>query len=94
VIVADVPDAAAAEPIRQVIESFGRDDLRLVLPPTKLSLDALRNLSWEAARGEALCQWDDDDMNHPDRLARQWAALRESGQTACYLEQFMQFFSC
>lgn len=92
VIVVDIADPTNAEPVREVLESFNREDLRLILPPTKLSLGALRNLSWQKARGDVVCQWDDDDMNHPDRLARQWDALDNSGHTACYLEQFMQFF--
>jgi glycosyltransferase involved in cell wall biosynthesis len=92
VVVVDVCDPADAAPVRRVLESFGREDLRLVLPPVKLSLGALRNLSWQAARGEVVCQWDDDDMNHPERLTWQWGALRESNMAACYLEQFMQFF--
>ena len=92
VVVADVAEPAAAAPLRQVLEGFGRADLRLVLPPAKLSLGALRNLSWQAARGEVVCQWDDDDRHHPERLAKQWSALRDSGLGACYLEQFMQFF--
>lgn len=92
VVVVDVDDPAAAEPVRRVIGECRRDDLRLILPATKLRLGALRNLSWISARGEVVCQWDDDDMNHPERLARQWNELRTSGRPACYLEQFMQFF--
>jgi glycosyltransferase involved in cell wall biosynthesis len=92
VIVLDVADPSAAEPVRQILKEYSRDDLRLVLPPSKLRLGALRNLSWEAAKGDIVCQWDDDDMNHPERLACQWNALRGSGKAACYLEQFMQFF--
>lgn len=92
VIVADVADAAAAAPIRNVLDGFGRTDLRLVIPPEKLNLGALRNLSWQAAHGDVVCQWDDDDMNHPERLGRQWQALHASGSRVCYLEQFMQFF--
>lgn len=31
-------------------------------------LGALRNISIEKATGDLLCQWDDDDFFHPDRL--------------------------
>ena len=92
VIVLDVADPSAAEPVRRILKDYDREDLRLVLPSSKLRLGALRNLSWEAANGDIVCQWDDDDMNHPERLTCQWDALRGSGKAACYLEQFMQFF--
>ena len=92
VIVVDTADAAAAEPIRAEVAALGHGDIRIVLPEAKLSLGALRNLSWSAARGAVICQWDDDDLTHPDRLAAQLAALRGSGKPACYLQEFVQFF--
>jgi len=71
VIVADgTGDAVAA-----VVASFGRDDIRIVRMKPGLTLGALRNRSVAAARGAILCQWDDDDLHHPDRLAAQLAAL-------------------
>ncbi len=38
-----------------------------------------RNRLCELARGDILVHWDDDDWHAPDRLARQLAALDESG---------------
>ena len=37
------------------------------------SLGALRNLSLDAADGEIVCQWDDDDFHHPRRIEAQRA---------------------
>ncbi|MGP0094544.1 MAG: glycosyltransferase [Xanthobacteraceae bacterium] len=85
-----VPEAQVA--IDAHVSSLGRNDIRIVALPNKLSLGALRNLSRDCARGEVLCQWDDDDLHHPQRLERQLRALIESGaQTVC-LEEVMQFF--
>lgn len=48
------------------------------------TLGVLRNLSLDLARGEIVAQWDDDDWYHPERLARQVAAL-DAGHDACVL---------
>ncbi len=32
---------------------------------------ALRHASMDLATGDVLCQWDDDDLHHPQRVARQ-----------------------
>ena len=39
------------------------------------SLGLLRNISLDAARGEWIAQWDDDDLQAPTRLADQMAAV-------------------
>ncbi len=47
-------------------------------------LGHLRNLALDAARGDMMAQWDDDDWYHPRRLERQVEALA-SGCDACVL---------
>jgi glycosyltransferase involved in cell wall biosynthesis len=74
------------------IDSLGRDDIRIRRVADDLTLGAVRNQSIAAARGEILCQWDDDDRHHPDRLAGQLEALTESGRAAMLLEEVMQFY--
>lgn len=54
---------------------------RLVKDPGK-TLGDLRNLSLDIARGELMSHWDDDDWFHPERLARQQAALGD--KAACW----------
>lgn len=49
------------------------------------TLGALRNASLEAARGDFLVQWDDDDWYHPARIAAQAEVLR-AGHDACTLQ--------
>jgi len=51
----------------------------------KQTLGELRNLAIEQANGQYVCQWDDDDWHHPDRLKVQLEALRDSGRSACVL---------
>jgi glycosyltransferase involved in cell wall biosynthesis len=41
----------------------------------KKSLGELRNISYAYAQGEFVCQWDDDDWYHQDRLYHQLSAL-------------------
>ncbi len=85
------PEALAA--IKAHVASLGRDDIRIIEPPGTLTLGALRNMSRASARGEVICQWDDDDLFHPERLARQLEALLRSGAEAVCLQRVMQFFS-
>lgn len=92
VIVLDEGTADARASIAAQVASLGRQDIRIVEPPGKRSLGALRNVSVDDARGEILCQWDDDDLHHPQRVERQLEALLASGGDAVYLEDAMQFF--
>jgi glycosyltransferase involved in cell wall biosynthesis len=74
------------------IAGLGRPDIRIVEATADLRLGALRNLSREAASGDVHCQWDDDDLHHPERVERQLAALTASGQQAVYFRDVMQYF--
>ena len=52
-----------------------------------------RNISRESARGDIHCQWDDDDLHHPERLERQFDyLLLQAGCEAVCLQETMQFF--
>src|SRR5688500_18065174 len=42
--------------------------VRCLQEPADLPLGALRNRALAHARGEFVCQWDDDDRCHPQRL--------------------------
>src|SRR5262249_17336769 len=52
--------------------------------PERLTLGRLRNLSIEAAAGEIVCQWDDDDYSHPERLKLQVGELTRADAGACF----------
>lgn len=73
------------------LSALGRADIRAVAPDAPLSLGALRNLSVAHATGEAICQWDDDDLHHPERIARQLAAMTQAGAAATLLQDVMLY---
>jgi glycosyltransferase involved in cell wall biosynthesis len=52
------------------------------------ALGTLRNVSVEQARGHLVCQWDDDDLYHPERLEFQYAGLIASGAAAHFLSRW------
>ena len=78
--------------IRDYVESLGRDDIQIFTAPHGLNLGQLRNFSLEVATGDILCQWDDDDLYHPERLERQLSLLLEGDFEAVYLQEVMQYF--
>lgn len=92
VVVLDRGTAEARKAIRRAVAHADRDDIRIVEPDGELTLGALRNVSMRAARGDIVCLWDDDDLYHPERLARQVAALRDCGRPASCLQEVMQYF--
>jgi glycosyltransferase involved in cell wall biosynthesis len=47
--------------------------------PPGLSIGELRNVACRVARGSVLAHWDDDDVSHPERLARSVEALDPRG---------------
>lgn len=93
VIVLDCGPPDTKADIAEHIASLRRNDIRIVDPDRKLSLGALRNMAREHARGDIHCQWDDDDLHHPQRLERQLDYLVQAGCAAVYLQETMQFFS-
>lgn len=50
-----------------------------------LSLGDLRNWGIQAARGEFVAIWDDDDYHAPNRLDRQFSKIVETGKDSCFL---------
>lgn len=60
--------------------------------PKAQVLGRLRNTALNAARGEYLTQWDDDDWYHPDRIRIQ-AGYLQQGYDACCLGQTLMHLS-
>ncbi len=56
-------------------------------------LGALRNVSVALARGSLVCQWDDDDLHHPERLEMQARCLAGHGADFCFLTDQMHLFA-
>jgi len=53
--------------------------------PGELTLGELRNQAISAARGDWVCQWDDDDLSDPARLRIQMAAIQAANADGCFL---------
>jgi glycosyltransferase involved in cell wall biosynthesis len=70
-------------------------EIRIVQVPAspRSTLGALRNASLEAARGDYVCQWDDDDRHHPRRLEVQMEALRGARSDASVLADQLHLFA-
>lgn len=84
-------DAQTRADIIAHVAALGRDDIRIVDLPGRHTLGALRNRSVEHARGDLVCQWDDDDRYHPERLARQLGAMARERVAALCLEEAFHY---
>lgn len=102
VIVFERDDTATIELLSsRVVGSVVDDGPRTVVTPagpivvagvdrgTGTTLGELRNIAVELARGDLFCQWDDDDLHDPRRIAGQLAALARSGKAACLLSRWL-----
>lgn len=67
------------------------EDIHFFTAPKTLSLGGMRNLSVELTQGEIICLWDDDDLSHPFRLARQFNALADGVSASAYQEHLKWF---
>jgi glycosyltransferase involved in cell wall biosynthesis len=81
------------EEIERHVEEAGVEHVRVVPTGSGFSLGALRNLSMDAAAGEIICQWDDDDRYLPDRLMCQVGELFRAGCRACFLSDNLQLLA-
>jgi glycosyltransferase involved in cell wall biosynthesis len=82
--------------VRSSLELFvshlGTEDVRFVYPEQAgLRLGQLRNIAMDHAAGEILCQWDDDDCYHPERIRVQVELMLGAGGRACCLTDHLQF---
>ena len=92
VILQPSADPSARRRLEDMVRSAGPAPTRVVEAPDAASLGALRNRALAAAAGDYVCQWDDDDIYHPQRLSAQLEALRGGGCEALYLQDVLQYF--
>jgi glycosyltransferase involved in cell wall biosynthesis len=92
IIVVDPAPKEGRARLVEYVNSLQRNDIRIVVSPEKFTLGRLRNLSIDSAQGDVLCQWDDDDLYHPQRLECQLTALQENECEAVYMRDVMQYF--
>ena len=56
-----------------------------------IKLGDLRNMAVEDARGEYVCQWDDDDWYHRDRIKDQLSAAITNGNAGSILTRWIMY---
>lgn len=78
--------------VSDVVQRFSGDRIHIQRAGPGSSLGALRNLSVRRARGELVCQWDDDDLYHPERLAAQYRKLADTHSDFCFLTDQLHWF--
>ncbi|MEV1118792.1 glycosyltransferase [Actinosynnema sp. NPDC049800] len=84
--------AAYRDRLLASVRAHGVERVVVVEADPDARLGALRNLSLDAASGELVCVWDDDDCSHPDRLAVQVDELIRDGAHTSFLSDHLQLF--
>jgi len=87
VIVSAAPDSALAD----FLATLGDPAIRYVTAAPG-PLGTLRNMTVEEARGTLLCQWDDDDLSHPQRLEFQYRQLVGGHAGAHFLSRVLMWW--
>ncbi|HQT65595.1 MAG: hypothetical protein B7Z75_06030 [Acidocella sp. 20-57-95] len=64
-------------------------DIVLCEAPAGQSLGELRNISVARASGEFICQWDDDDLYDPQRIAVAMGVLLKASVSAVFLQNLL-----
>ncbi len=77
-----------SEPLRALARADPAQ-VRLVEVPAGLALGDLRNISIAHSRGDFVCQWDDDDLYDPRRVAVCMQLLTEAGVDAVFLGRWL-----
>lgn len=77
------------EPVGDLIPSHPA--LRYLRTPRHRNLGAKRNAACEAARGDIILHWDDDDWYAPHRIRVQVEALTASGADMCGIDRALFF---
>jgi len=85
-------DDAAQAGILAIATRYPACAIRVSRVPPGPCLGELRNVAIAAARGDWICQWDDDDRYHPSRLTIQWNAAQAQGAAVCYLVDQLHWF--
>jgi glycosyltransferase involved in cell wall biosynthesis len=93
VVVLNGGDEDTRRCIQQHVGTLEDPSIRVVDIRGVLSLGELRNESVRCSNGSIICQWDDDDLYHPQRLQYQYETLNSSGGDAVFLRDVMQLFT-
>jgi glycosyltransferase involved in cell wall biosynthesis len=79
--------------VRAIAAARAGASIRIERVPPGPSLGELRNIAIARAHGEWICQWDDDDRYHPERLRLQWEHAQSEQAAVNYLVDHLHWFS-
>jgi glycosyltransferase involved in cell wall biosynthesis len=85
-------DEAVHAGVRAIAAAYAGASIRIERVPPGPRLGELRNIAIARARGEWICQWDDDDRYHPDRLRLQWEHAQSEQAAVNYLVDQLHWF--
>ena len=91
VILHEGDDAVDAR-VRAIVSPHAGAPIRVERTAPGPKLGGLRNIAIARARGEWICQWDDDDRHHPARLRLQWERAQSEGAAVNYLVDQLHLF--
>lgn len=79
------------EDVRPALRELLKDDdrIRLIEVSHKVSLGDLRNLAVAHSSGTYVCQWDDDDLYDPRRIAVQMGILTSAGVMSVFMNRWL-----
>ena len=86
-------DANFGRELEALAGAYTNAIVRVVAAPPGRTLGELRNVGIDAAGGDFVCQWDDDDRYHPLRLELQWNALVRENAACCVLSDQLHWFT-
>jgi glycosyltransferase involved in cell wall biosynthesis len=66
--------------------------IRIFVAPASLRLGDLRNMSIARATGSLICQWDDDDLHHPDYLQFMVGFIEANNVAGVFLNQWTMWW--
>ena len=67
-------------------------NIKVIFLDGQFTLGAIRNISIKNASGDLYCQWDDDDFNHPKRLATQIGFMLKERAQASFLKDQLHYY--
>ena len=86
IIVSDKP----AQKLQFLVDEFSDQNICWILGvDSALTLGELRNISVDYSQGQFICQWDDDDLYDPSRIAFQIATILALDVDACFLDSWL-----
>ena len=86
-------DGRFHDDIKRECDRYEGRQIRVLQESAGKTLGELRNLAVDFADGDLVCQWDDDDRYHSERLARQHELLVQENSRFCFMTDQLHWFA-